>query len=254
MRIVSWNVNSIRARLPRVLELLGELAPDVVCAQELKCTDAAFPAAELAEAGYTAVTYGGGRWAGVGLFVPAGTEVEDARCGLDGEAQPEEARWVEATLNGVRVASVYVPNGREVDSPTFADKLVFLEAMAARMAASDAPTVVAGDLNVTADDRDVWDPAALAGATHVTPAERDRFAALLATGFVDAYRALHPDTPQFTWWDYRGGAFHKNEGLRIDYVLLSAGYARGLQTAGIARSYRKGTKPSDHVPLVVDVA
>jgi exodeoxyribonuclease-3 len=152
----------------------------------------------------------------------------------------------------VRVASVYVPNGRAVGTPPFADKLMFLEAMADRVAGLDDAAIVAGDMNVCPTDRDVYDPAAFAGATHVTEAERDRLAAVIDAGLVDVYRHLHPDEIGFTWWDYRAGHFHKGLGLRIDLVLASPALAEVATACGIDRDFRKGSKPSDHAPLITD--
>ncbi|WP_205697155.1 exodeoxyribonuclease III [Conexibacter sp. SYSU D00693] len=256
MRLVTWNVNSLKARMPRVLQLLEEVGPDVVCLQETKAEAAAFPADELAEAGYEAAHHSGGRWAGVAVLARSGRARGEEVHGLPGEARPEEARWVEAEVDGVRVISTYVVNGREVDSPWFAEKLAFLDAMAARVRAlrearPDQPVVLAGDLNVCRDDRDVYDPAAFAGSTHVTAQERERLEALLdAGGLVDAYRDVDPDGQLFTWWDYRAGHFHKGLGLRIDYVL-----AGGLEVRDYAmlRDFRKGSKPSDHAPVLVEL-
>jgi exodeoxyribonuclease-3 len=235
-------------RMPRVLEFLERHAPDVLCLQETKTEDALFPALELEAAGYHAVHHSAGRWAGVAIL--AKEPPQDPVVGLPGEAAEDEARWIEATVGGLRVASVYVPNGRTVDSPSFAEKLQFLDAMRERMAAPlDA---VAGDFNVTRDDRDVYDPEAFAGSTHVTPQERSRLEALLAEGYQDAYRAAeHPGEVTFTWWDYRQGHFHKGLGLRIDFVLVRAGLR--VVRCGIERDFRKGTKPSDHAPLVAEL-
>lgn len=255
MQLVTWNVNSLKARLPRVLEFLDQHRPDVLCLQETKCTAEAFPAAELRAAGYEAAHHSGGRWAGVAVLARAGLELTDVRAGLDGELQADQARWVEATVDGVRVVSVYVVNGQAVGTPTFTEKLRFLEAMAARVHAlrtGGSEVVVAGDMNVCPTDADVYDPAAFAGATHVTPEERRALEQVAhAGGLRDAYRVVHPEPEQqFTWWDYRAGHFHKGLGLRIDLILVSDGIAEGLQAVHIERDYRKGTKPSDHAPLV----
>jgi exodeoxyribonuclease-3 len=258
VRLATWNVNSLKARLPRVLEFLEDRSPDVVCLQETKCTADAFPEAELAEAGYAAVHHSGGRWAGVAVLARAELELADGVCGLPGEAAPDQARWVEATVGGVvRVASVYVVNGQAVGTEPFTEKLAFLDAMAARAAQLRAqggpPLVIAGDMNVCPTDDDVYDPQAFAGATHVTEDERSRLRAVLeAGGLRDAYRVLHPDTPQFTWWDYRQGHFHRGLGLRIDHVLVADEIAGSLRSAGMVRDYRKGSKPSDHAPLVAE--
>jgi exodeoxyribonuclease-3 len=249
VRLVTWNVNSLNVRLPRVLEFLDEHAPDVLCLQETKCEPAAFPVDALSQAGYNAVHHSGGRWEGVAILARQELTLSDATSGLPGEPTASEARWIEASVDGLRVASVYVPNGREVGSPTFAQKLAFFAAMAARAPALD---VLAGDLNVTRDDRDVYDPAAFVGETHVTPQERAGLEAIIDAGLVDAYRAVHPDDVQFTWWDYRQGHFHRGLGLRIDYVLVDPAIAAQLTRCAIERNYRKGTKPSDHVPLVAE--
>lgn len=252
VRLVSWNVNSLKARLPRVLELLEQHAPDVAMLQETKCQPEAFPADELAAAGYRSAHHSGGRWAGVAIL--ARDEPADVAAGLPGEPAVDEARWIEATVAGVRVVSVYVPNGRAPDTPTYDDKLRFLDAMAGRIATlASGPLVVAGDFNVCPTDLDVYDPAAFVGATHVTEPERERFRALLAAGTVDAFRELHPDEPGFTWWDYRQGHFHRKMGLRIDAHLVSEPLAGRIADCGIYRDFRKGPKPSDHAPLRLEL-
>ncbi|MGI8903680.1 MAG: exodeoxyribonuclease III [Solirubrobacteraceae bacterium] len=287
MRLVTWNVNSLRARLPRVLELLAEHQPDVVCLQETKCTAESFPAAELAGAGYRATHHSAGRWAGVALLGREDLELSDSSIGLPGEPDPAQARWCEATIRGIRFASAYVPNGRALDSKELSLKLAFLDAVAERVGAlRGRPLVVAGDLNVAPADDDVYDPAAFVGSTHVTPAERVAVERILAQGLVDAYRELHPagrgrhvasatsesEQPErerreapaadksarpergFTWWDYRAGHFHRGLGMRIDLALLSPDLAARLSACGIDRAYRKGAKPSDHAPLLVELA
>jgi exodeoxyribonuclease III len=254
MRIVTWNVNSLRARMPRVLQLLEEHAPDVALLQETKTTADTFPLAELEDAGYGAVHHSGGQWAGVAVLARSGHSLEDPQIGLPGDAVSHEARWCEATVDGIRFASVYVPNGRTLDSPEYPRKLAFLEAMGARIAQLRAGgLIVGGDMNIAPADADVYDPAAFVGGTHVSAPERDHLEAILAGGMVDAYRALHPDEVQYTWWDYRAGNFHKGLGLRIDLALVSASLAPGLTACGIDRDYRKGTKPSDHAPLLLEL-
>jgi exodeoxyribonuclease-3 len=258
MKIVTWNVNSLSVRLPRVLEFLGMHAPDVVCLQETKCEAAAFPTEELAGAGYRSVEHSAGRWAGVAILARDDHTLAAGASGLPGELQVGEARWIEARVDDLRVASAYVPNGRALDSPSFGEKLAFLEAMRDRVAGlaqAGEEIVVTGDLNVTRDDRDVWDPAAFVGSTHVTPDERSRLEGIIdAGGLVDAYGHVHPDERQFTWWDYRQGHFHRGMGLRIDYILLSRELASRLEACGIERDFRKGVKPSDHAPLVAVLA
>jgi exodeoxyribonuclease III len=256
VRIVTWNVNSLRARLPRVLELLAEHRPDVVCLQETKCQPDGFPGLELSAAGYDAVHHSAGQWAGVALLARQELELSDPLTGLPGEPDAAEARWCEATIGGIRFASTYVPNGRGLDSPEFPRKLAFLGAIAERVGAlaEQGPLTVAGDMNVAPADLDVYDPAAFVGDTHVTADERSRLERILAQGgLLDAYRQVHPDDVQYTWWDYRAGHFHKGLGLRIDLALLSPDLAARLTECGIDRDYRKGPKPSDHAPLLVEL-
>ena len=258
MKLVTWNVNSLKARLPRVLEFLAEHAPDVICMQETKCEDAAFPVDALAAAGYHVVHHSAGRWAGVAIAARHGLALEQPVAGLPGELRDEEARWIEATAGGLRVASTYVPNGRAVGSPTFEEKLAFLDAAAARVAelrAGGAALILAGDFNVAPSDLDVYDPEAFIGSTHVTAEERGRVEEIIAAGGLgDAFRALHPDDVAYTWGDYRQGHFHRKMGLRIDLVLVSEELAPRLEHVGIERNYRKGAKPSDHAPLVAELA
>src|SRR4051812_19385077 len=254
MRLVTWNVNSLKARLPRVEQLLTEHRPDVLCLQETKLTAAAFPHDELKALGYTAVEHSAGRWAGVAIAARDGLGLGDETAGLAGETAAEEARWIEADVAGIRVASVYVPNGRAVGTEQFEAKLAFLDAMRARVAElAGRPLIIVGDFNVARTDLDVYDPAMFAGSTHVTPEERTRVDALVAAGLVDGYRHLEPSEPGFTWWDYRAGHFHKKLGMRIDLALLSPDLAARLTRCGIDRNYRKGTKPSDHAPLFVEL-
>jgi exodeoxyribonuclease III len=255
MRLVTWNVNSLRARLPRVLELLEQHAPDVLCLQETKVAAETFPHDALAVAGYRAVDRSEGRWNGVAVLVPQDVEVTDVVDHLPGEPNPAEARWIEATVGGVRVASVYVPNGREPAHPMFVEKLAFLEAMRDRVETlvEQGPVVVAGDVNVALEDRDVWDPDLFVGATHVTPDERERVHALLDTGLTDAYRAVEPEVDGYTFWDYRMGAFRRRMGMRIDLALVSEDLR--VRSCEVDTTFRRnnqaGDKPSDHAPLVV---
>ena len=254
MLLITWNVNSLRVRLPRLLELLEKHGPDVVCVQETKSDPGAFPHAELRSAGYGAVDHSAGRWAGVAILAREALPVDSSRTGLEGERRAEEARWVEATVDGLRVASVYVPNGRAIGTEAFSDKLAFLEAVAERATElASGPAMIVGDMNVCRTDLDVYDPEAFVDSTHVTPEERARFEAIVGTGFADAFRELHPDDQGFTWWDYRAGHFHRRMGLRIDYALLSEELRPRLESCGIDRDFRKGPKPSDHAPLLVQL-
>lgn len=256
MRVVTWNVNSLKMRMPRLLELIDLHRPDVLCLQETKAPTDAFPDLELAGAGYHAVHHSAGQWAGVALVARSELPLEDPAMSLPGDPAPEEARWCEATIAGIRMASAYVPNGRALDSPEYPRKLAFLDAMAARITElrRAAEVLVAGDLNIAPADTDVYDPPSFEGGTHVSAAERSRLARILDGGMVDAYRALHPDEVQYTWWDYRAGHFHKGFGLRIDLALLSISLAERLTACGIDRNFRKGRKPSDHAPLLLDLA
>lgn len=256
MLLVSWNVNSLNVRMPRVLELLDQYTPDVVALQETKCAPEQFPHLELKAAGYEAVDHSRGRWAGVALLVRDDHEVAGSVIGLEGEPNPGEARWLEAVVDGLRIASVYVINGRTLDDPMFIDKLAFLDAMRDRVAGVDSDLVVMGDFNVAPRDDDVYAPELFVGGTHVTDDERSRLAAIQqAADLSDAFLA----SPQrgehdFTWWDYRAGNFHKNLGLRIDLALTSPAVTGRLEWVGIERDYRKGAKPSDHAPLLVRLA
>lgn len=256
MRLASWNVNSLKVRLPRVLEFLELHRPDVVCLQETKVGPDAFPTEELEHAGYHAIHHSGGRWAGVAILARRPLEPEAALAGLPGEADPTEARWCEATVGGLRVASVYVPNGRTLDSPEYPRKLAFLDAMVTRAqgaAAAGEPLLIAGDFNIAPADLDVYDPGAFVGGTHVSAPERARLGQMLDAGLVDAYRHLHPAEVGFTWWDYRQGHFHRKLGLRIDLWLVPSRLAPQLERCGIDRNFRKGQKPSDHAPLLVEL-
>ncbi|MGZ4575690.1 MAG: exodeoxyribonuclease III [Mycobacteriaceae bacterium] len=264
MRIATWNVNSIRARLPRLLQWLSSAEPDVVCLQELKCAAAEVPVAELAGLGYETAANSTGRWNGVAILSKVG--LTDVRMGLldepgyqaEGTLLPtNEARAVAATCGGLRIWSVYVPNGRAVDHPHFAYKLRWLEALSATVReerAQRSPFAVLGDFNVIPTDEDVWDIAAFAGGTHVTEPERTALATLRETGLTDVYpRALKYEVP-YTYWDYRALAFPKNRGLRIDLVYGDTAFADAVTDAYVDRNERKGTGASDHAPLVVDLA
>ncbi|HVE62311.1 MAG TPA: exodeoxyribonuclease III [Mycobacteriales bacterium] len=255
MLLVTWNVNSLTARLPRVLELLHTHRPDVVCLQETKVRPEAFPHGELEAAGYAAVDHSGGRWAGVAVLAPVGTPLLEATPGLPGEAVAEEARWIEARIGDLTVVSVYVVNGRELDTPSYADKLVFLDAMTTRLRElAGRPLFVAGDFNIAPADVDVWDPSLFVGTTHTSAPERDRLARILDAGLVDAYRHLEPEAAHYTYWDYRAGNFHRNLGMRIDLALVSRDLVLRLRRCAIDRQFRKGLKPSDHAPLLVELS
>lgn len=256
MRIATWNVNSVGARLPRLLEWLQATAPDAVCLQETKSTATAFPHEEVGELGYEVAVHGDGRWNGVAVLSKVG--LDDVVRGLASEpGYPDpEARAVAATCGGVRLWSVYVPNGREPGHDHYAYKLAWLAALRDTVAADLAThprLAVLGDFNVAPTDDDVWDPAAFTESTHVTPPERAALEALQAAGLVDLVpRPLKYDRP-FTYWDYRAGMFHKNLGMRIDLVYATPEIAGAVRDAYVDRDARKGKGPSDHAPVVVDV-
>ncbi len=248
MRIATWNVNSIGARLPRLLEWLESCSPDVVALQETKCADAAFPYEPLRALGYEAAHAGDGRWNGVAVLSRVG--ISDLNLALDGHPEP---RVASARCGPLHVTSVYVPNGRSLDDPHYAYKLDWFASLRARLEGQDPthPVVVMGDFNVARTDDDVWDIAAFADSTHVTPAERAAMDALVDWGLVDvAARPGKGDRP-FTYWDYRAGMFHKDLGMRIDYVLATPAVV--VRDAWVDREARKGKGASDHAPVVVDI-
>ena len=255
MRFATWNVNSVKARLPRLLEWLAATAPDVLCLQETKVAADGFPADEVGELGYAVADYGQGRWNGVAILSRIG--IEDVRRGFPGEpGYPEpEARAIGALCGGIRFTSVYVPNGRTPEDPHYTYKLAWLAALRDALVADVAagPLVVAGDYNVAPTDDDVWDPRVFAGSTHVTAPERAALAAIRAVGLDEVTaRPLKGDHP-FTYWDYRAGMFHQNKGMRIDLVYATADLTARVTDAVVDREARKGKGPSDHAPIVVDL-
>lgn len=256
VRIATWNVNSLKARLPRVESWLAYAQPDVVCLQETKLADAAFPGLAFEALGYEWAHHGEGRWNGVAIVSRVG--LSDVVAGFSPDVEPDtvESRLLSATCGGVRVSSVYVPNGRAVGSEHFEAKLAWLDALARHLEATCDPAghvAVCGDFNVAPDDRDVWDPTRAHGGTHVSEQERAAIRRLETWGLVDAFRLVHPGGGLFSWWDYRAGDFHNHRGMRIDLVLLSAALARRVTFALVDRNARKGKLPSDHAPVVVDI-
>jgi exodeoxyribonuclease-3 len=255
MRLATWNVNSVNARLPRLLDWLADTAPDVVCLQETKCAADAFPADEVGALGYQVAAHGDGRWNGVALLSKVG--LDDVRRGFPGEPGfPEpEARAVAARCAGIRFVSVYVPNGRTPDDPHYTYKLSWLAALRSALIDDVAagPVVVAGDFNVAPEDTDVWDPALFVGSTHVTAPEREALAAIRAVGLRDVVARPLKGDRAYTYWDYRAGMFHQNKGMRIDLVYASATVADAVRDAYVDREARKGKGPSDHAPIVVDL-
>ncbi len=255
MRLATWNVNSLKARLGRVEEWLGQVQPDVLCLQETKLADAAFPLMTFQALGYDAAHVGQGQWNGVAILSRVG--LDDVVAGFDdGDDEDPEARLVWATCGGIRVASVYVPNGREVGHEQYDYKLRWLARLAAVVEARhapDDPLVLCGDWNIAPDDRDVWDPAQFVGATHVSQPERQVVRDLAAWGLVDVFREAYDAPGLFSWWDYRAGNFHKGKGMRIDLVLATRPVADRAAAVLIDRNARKGKGPSDHAPVIVDL-
>ena len=290
MRIATWNVNSLKARQEAVERWLERAAPDVLLLQETKLTDGDAPVMAFAMAGYQLIHHGEGRWNGVAIAARDGLAISDvvtnfgdgpvrdsgpggagAAVASEDDFDPfDEARMVAATVEGLRVVSLYAPNGRVVGSPFYTGKLAWFERLAGWVREVAAPAgatsksavataaadalVLGGDLNVAPTDADVWDAAAVHGGTHVSEPERAAFRALLDLGLTDAYRLRHDETGRFSWWDYRAGMFHKNLGMRIDHMLVSGTLVPRVVDAEIDRQARKGPPvPSDHAPLLIDL-
>lgn len=254
MRIATWNVNSLKARLPRLEEWLADARPDVVCLQETKLADSAFPTMTFDLLGYESVHHGEGRWNGVAVLSRVG--IDDVAHGFgDGKAADPEARLLWATCDGIRIGSLYVPNGRALDDDQYQYKLTWLDRLRSHLDACcdpEAPMLIAGDFNIAPADDDLWDPRSFVGETHVSEPERAALASLEAWGLDDVFRRLRPEEGLFTWWDYRAGSFHKRQGMRIDLLLATKPLASRARFALIDRNARKGKLPSDHAPVVVD--
>jgi exodeoxyribonuclease-3 len=256
VRIATWNVNSIKQRVPRLLPWLDERRPDVVCLQETKLADDKLTellGEELERRGYAVAAHGEQAWNGVAILSRVG--LDDVVAGLPGGPgfPQQEARAVAATCAGVRVVSVYVPNGRTPDSDHYRYKLAWLASLCEMLAAGPDATVVCGDVNIAPTDADVFDPDAYVGETHVTPPERAALAAIEQLGFHDVVRDRWPKERVFTYWDYRAGMFHQDCGMRIDLVLATAPVAGRVRAAWVDRQARKGKGPSDHAPVIVDL-
>jgi len=256
VKIISWNVNSIRTRLERTLALLERHRPDVLCVQETKVHDDAFPVDEFSAIGYHAQVFGQKTYNGVAIL--SRSPASDVCHGFPGDPAADQARVISGTVDGVQILNLYVINGESVESPKFQLKLQWLDAML-RWLEQDfdpgRPLLLVGDFNVTPDDRDVHDPDKWRGRVHCSDAERDRIRQLVAWGLVDVTRRHHPNGGPHTWWDYRGGAFHRGWGLRIDLALASEPVASRCRSVEIDRDERKPSsgegKPSDHAPLIV---
>jgi exodeoxyribonuclease-3 len=256
MRVATWNVNSVKQRVPRLLPWLDERQPDVVCLQETKLSDDAFALLlgdDLSSRGYEFAVRGQPQWNGVAILSKVGLETLATSMPDEPGFPDPEARYVAATCGGVRVISVYVPNGRVPDSDHYAYKLRWLDALRDTVAAGPSELMVCGDMNIAPTDEDVFDPEAYIGQTHVTPPERAALAKLHEAGLRDVVRERWPDQTVFTYWDYRAGMFHQNLGMRIDLMLATDPVADRVKAAWVDRQARKGTGPSDHAPVIVDL-
>jgi exodeoxyribonuclease III len=256
VRIATWNVNSLKVRLPRVEEWLAEVQPDVVCMQETKLADDAFPDLTFRSLGYECAHHGQGQWNGVAILSRVGLADVVANFAGDGEPDPD-ARLLTATCGGVRVTSVYVPNGRALDHEHYQYKLWWLGRLREHLGLTSSPdddVAVLGDFNIAPDDRDVYDPEKFRSATHTSQPERDALGRLCEWGLVDVFRKHYDASKLYSWWDYRAGDFHQGRGLRIDLALMSHGLAERSTWAVIDRNARKGQLPSDHAPVIVDLA
>jgi exodeoxyribonuclease-3 len=258
VRISTWNVNSVRQRLEHLLAYLKEAEPDVLCLQELKCTDDAFPRLEIESAGYNVAVHGQKGFNGVAILSKLPLET---RVGLPGNDEDTQSRYIEATVpyNGgvLRVASIYLPNGNPVGTEKYDYKLAWMERLTAHareLIKLEEPLVLAGDYNVIPGPRDAYDPAAWAKDALFLPQTRERFRSLLNLGFTDALRAVSDEAGVYTFWDYQAGAWQKNLGIRIDHLLLSPQAADRLRNVTIDKQMRAREKPSDHVPIRIDLA
>jgi exodeoxyribonuclease-3 len=257
LRIASWNVNSIRQRQAALLDYLRALAPDVLCLQEIKCEDHAFPRAEIEDAGYNVETFGQKTFNGVAIL--SRRPMEDVTRGLPGFENDPQARYIEAVISGddgvLRVASIYAPNGNPPDTPKYPYKLAFMEALikhVGALLALEEPIVLAGDYNVIPAPGDVYDPKAWAGDALFLPQSRAALQRIINLGYADALRAVTDETGLYTFWDYQAGAWQKNHGLRIDHLVLSPRAADRLARVVINKELRGGAKASDHVPIYAD--
>jgi exodeoxyribonuclease III len=257
MRIASWNVNSIRARLEQLTGWLVRAAPDVVCFQETKVEDDGFPEAALSEAGYRTVFRGQKTYNGVAIAARFGLAIEDVKKDLDGDEADVARRMIAATVEGIRLVNVYVPNGQAVGTPAFAYKLAWLRRLRDELGARYSPEqalLICGDFNVAPEPIDVCEPKKWEGQVLFHPEERAALQELLEWGLVDGFRACHPDKVAYSWWDYRTGAFRKNKGLRIDLALLTKPLAARCKDVWIDARPRELQRPSDHAPVVVELS
>ncbi len=253
MKIVTFNINGIKARLPRLIEYLAEQQPDVVCLQELKTSDETFPEADIRAAGYGAIWHGQKSWNGVAVLAKGQDPVERQR-GLAGEPEDEHSRYLEATVNGLTIASLYLPNGNPQPGTKFDYKLRWIDRLRARaleLLAEETPVVLAGDYNVIPNDDDTYSVRAMQDDALMQPESRAGFRALVAQGWTDALRTRYPSGGVWTFWDYQAGAWQRDAGFRIDHLLLSPIAADRLVDAGVDKDYRAREKASDHAPTWV---
>jgi len=254
VKVATWNVNSIRARIDHACDCLERVQPDVLCMQETKVVDDDFPTDELMRLGYGVAMAGQLSYNGVAIL--SRLPMKDIRIGLSGQAPDADRRAIAATIAGIRVYSVYVPNGKTVSSPSFPEKLAWLERLRVTLDETADPksdVLVCGDFNIATDERDVYAPELFRGKVHFHPDEHRALARVREFGLSDAYRLHHPEGGVYSWWDYRGGGFRKNEGLRIDYIFLSATLAARCTSAIMDVEPRRLDKPSDHIPVMVEL-
>ena len=255
MKIATFNINGIKARLPRLVEWLQETQPDIACLQELKSSDETMPTKEIEAAGYGFLYHGQKGFNGVAILAKGAQPVETQR-GLAGEDEDEQSRYLEADVHGVRVASIYLPNGNPQPGPKFDYKLRWMERLRAHAAdlwAQEIPTALVGDYNVIPEDKDVWSPKAMASDALMQPESRDAYARMLADGWTDAIDTLNPRGGVWTFWDYQAGAWQRDHGFRIDHLLLSPELADRMTAAGVDKEYRGREKSSDHTPVWVEL-
>ncbi len=255
MRIATWNVNSLKVRMPRVEEWVAYARPDVLCLQETKLSDSAFPHLAFSALGYESVHHGDRQWNGVAILSRIG--IDDVVDGFASPLEPDsETRILTARCGSVLVTSVYVPNGRALDSDHYAYKLAWLAKLrdhVDHLGRPNQPLAVCGDFNIAPEDIDVWDPKAFVGSTHVSEPERQALRHLEDWGLIDAFRQRYPEDKLFSYWDYRAGDFHEHRGMRIDLLLVTKPLAERVTWALVDRNARKGKLPSDHAPVFVDV-
>jgi len=256
VKIASFNINGIKARLPRLIEWLEETRPAVACLQEIKSQDENFPAEEFAKIGYQAIWHGQKSFNGVAILAD-GAEPQEIRRSLAGDDADEQARYLEAEVNGVRICNLYLPNGNPQPGPKFDYKLAWMERLRARLQElreAEIPTIVLGDYNVIPEDKDTWSVKAMQDDALMQPESRDAYRRLLNDGWTDAIDTLNPRGGVWTFWDYQAGAWQRDHGFRIDHLLLSPECADRLQAAGVDKAYRGREKASDHAPVWVEIA